>query len=177
MQKSFAYILIVFGVVGLLASSQLMWDTVKLAQDPGIDLPCNLSPFVSCTSINTSSQSKVFGFPNPIMGIAGFSAIITIGLLSLFGAIPDRRFWKIFTIGMTLATIFIHWLIIQSIFVIGNLCLYCMITWAAIWPIFIFTISNFYPNSLVSKNKPAFLAGWYLLIILIILVKFREYFF
>src|SRR3989344_1740457 len=111
MQKSFAYILIVFGVVGLLASSQLMWDTVKLAQDPGIDLPCNLSPFVSCTSINTSSQSKIFGFPNPIMGIAGFGGIIAIGLMLLFGAIPSRIFWKIFVTGIIGAEGFIHWLI------------------------------------------------------------------
>lgn len=181
--KTYSWVLIICGIVGLLAASQLMIDTAKIAQNPNIDLPCNLSPFVSCTSINSSSQSRVFGFPNPIMGVAGFSVIITVGVLLLFGAEPNRRFWRLFTIGITLAIIFIHWLIFQSIYIIGNLCLYCMVTWVAIWPIFLYSVKNL--STLASpagrfpffnKNSMAILVGWYLLIILLILVRFREYF-
>lgn len=172
--KSYPYILIVCGLIGLLASFLLTVDTMKLAKDPGLDLPCNLSPFISCTSVIDSPQGKIFGFANSLLGITGFSFIVATGILLLSGAVPNKRFWNFFTIGITLAIILVHWFIFQSIYVIGSLCLYCMITWAATWPIFLFTIIQYFKAE--NKNRYAILVGWYLLIILLILVRFREYF-
>jgi hypothetical protein len=49
-----------------------------------------------------------------------------------------------------------------------------MITWAVTWPIFLYTIFNYFS---IQKNRLAVLIGWYLLIILIILFHFRDFFF
>jgi uncharacterized membrane protein len=186
-QNKYAVALVTFGLIGLIASFLLTIDTMKLIGNPDLDLPCNLSPFISCSSVIDSSQGKIFGFPNPLLGIAGFSFVATVGFLMLFGAEPNKKFWKIFLAGISLAIIFIHWLIYESIFVLGNLCLYCMATWAAIWPIFIGTIKNFqfslpaqagiFNFQFLRNNHFAIIIGWYLLIILLILIRFREYFF
>jgi uncharacterized membrane protein len=175
--KNYALILIVFGLMGLVASAQLMIDTVKLAENPDVVLPCNLSPFVSCTSINSSSQSRVFGFPNPILGLISFAVVITIGVALLTKSELSKKFMTLFIVGLTGAIIFIHWLIFESIYVLGNLCLYCMVTWTVIWPIFLYSIRNYFStNSLLGRNHLALLIAWYLLIVLLIFIRFREYF-
>lgn len=168
-QKSYPYILIVCGLVGLLVSFLLTIDTMRLTENPNLDLPCNINPFISCTSVINSPQGEVFGFANPLLGIAGFSFVLAVGMMLLSGVEPSRRFWKFFTGGIITATVLIHWFIYQSIFVLGSLCLYCMITWVVTWPIFIYTI--------IKRNQHTLLISWYLLIILIILFRFREYFF
>ena len=37
---------------------------------------------------------------------------------------------------MTFGVVFVHWLIFQSLYVIGALCPYCMVVWAVTIPIF-----------------------------------------
>ena len=174
--KKYSYILVICSLIGLVASFLLTIDIIKLTANPDLDLPCNLSPFISCKSVIESSQGKVFGFPNPLLGIAGFSFILATGVLMLFGAEPSRKFWKFFTAGITLVIILIHWFIFQSIYIIGSLCLYCMVTWSITWPIFLFTIIQYFNLGWLNKNRVAILIGWYLLIILLILLRFREYF-
>lgn len=175
--KSYTYTLLVCGLVGLLAAFLLTIDTIKLSKDPTLNLPCNINPFISCSSVIGSQQGAVFGFPNPLLGIAGFSAITTLAVLIILGASPDRRFWKIFMIGITLAIVFVHWFIYQSIYVLGSLCLYCMVTWTVTWPIFLYTAKNFFQNNrLLDRNHLAILVCWYLLVILLILIRFREFF-
>ncbi|MEK9185938.1 MAG: vitamin K epoxide reductase family protein [Patescibacteria group bacterium] len=190
MSKSYSYIIIACGFVGLMASFLLTVNIIELTKDSSVNLPCNINPFISCTSIINSSQGNIFGFPNPLLGIAGFSFVLATGALTLFGAVPSIKFWKIFTIGTTLAILLVHWFIYQSIFVLGSLCLYCMVTWSATWPIFLFTINQLFKadDSVGSptfmrrgfqsfqKNHLAFLVSWYLLIIFLIFFRFREYF-
>ena len=52
----------------------------------------------------------------------------------LAGARFARWFWWLFELGMTLAFVFVIWLIGQSIFVLGTLCPWCMVTWAVTIP-------------------------------------------
>ncbi|MEK7117758.1 MAG: vitamin K epoxide reductase family protein [Patescibacteria group bacterium] len=180
MSKSYSYIIITCGFVGLMASFLLTVNIIELTKDSSVNLPCNINPFISCTSIINSSQGNIFGFPNPLLGIAGFSFVLATGVLTLFGAVPSIKFWKIFTIGTTLAILLVHWFIYQSFFVLGSLCLYCMVTWSATWPIFLYSIKNFqfriFNFQFLQKNHLAFLVSWYLLIIFLIFFRFREYF-
>lgn len=180
MSKSYSYILIICGFVGLAASFLLTANIIELAKDPSVNLPCNINPFISCTSIINSPQGNIFGFPNPLLGVAGFSFVLATGVLLLSGAAPSRRFWTFFTIGVTFAILLIHWFIYQSIFVLGSLCLYCMVTWSVTWPIFVYTLKNYklqiINHKLLENNHLVILIGWYLLIIFLILFRFREFF-
>ncbi|TCN30649.1 vitamin K epoxide reductase family protein [Kribbella orskensis] len=81
-------------------------------------------------------QAEAFGFPNPLLGIAGFAIVTTIGAALLAGASFRRLFWLGLQAGVTFGVVFVHWLIFQSLYRIQALCPYCMAVWAVTVPIF-----------------------------------------
>ncbi len=175
--KNFAWLLIICGSIAVWAAFTLTLDKIALLQNPAVELPCNINPLISCGPIINTPQASAFGVPNPLLGIIGYSFVVMTGVLLLFGATPNRKFWKLFLIGILFAEIFIHWLFAQSVYQIGNLCLYCMVTWAVTWPIFVFTIVQYFNLQSFNKNRYAILIGWYLLITFLILLQFRDFFF
>lgn len=126
----FAAVMILTGALGLLASFSLTIDKLLVLQDPGADLDCNISVLVQCGANLESWQGAVFGFPNPLIGLMGFVAPIAVGVAVLAGARFQRWFWLLFNLGVAGALGFCIWLMSQSIFVLGTLCPWCMLTWA-----------------------------------------------
>lgn len=198
-KKTYPYLLLVLSLVGLIASSILMNDTIKLAENPQVDLPCNINPFLSCTSVASVWQSRVFGFPNPILGIISFSLLFGVALGLIYHVIPEenmlnrifpskkkRIFWTLVNLGSLASMIFVIWFAEQSIYVIGSLCIYCMIVWAVTWPIFLYTtIWNIQENHFsLRKRTDDFLLNHhtkilvvvYLLTLFLIFLKFRDFF-
>ena len=174
--KTFPYILVIGGAVGIVMSFLLTLDKIALLKNPDAVLPCNINPIISCGSVINTEQASAFGVPNPMLGMVGYSVVATVGIIMFFGAVMNKKFWNLFLAGLILAEVFIHLLIYESLYIIGSLCLYCMITWVTTWPIFIFTLVNLYPSSFINKNRYTILIGWYLLIILLILIRFRDFF-
>lgn len=124
------------GAVGWYAAFALAADKVQLLVDPASELACNVSLLVQCGANLESWQGSVFGFPNPLIGIVGWAAVFTVGCLVLTGIRLPRWFWIAFTVGVAGALVFVAWLIGQSIFVLGTLCPWCMVTWAVTIPLF-----------------------------------------
>ncbi len=199
-KKHYSYLLIILSIIGLLASAVLMNDAIKLAENPNVELPCNINPFISCSDVASKWQSHVFGFPNPILGIISFSLLLGIGLILLYrvvstknnGAISrtKRNFWILVNYGTLASVLFVVWFAYQSIYVIGSLCPYCMIIWAITWPIFLYTTvwnikeGHFSLNKIHSKfdeflqkNHLPLLVVWYLTVALLVFSHFRDYFF
>jgi uncharacterized membrane protein len=83
-----------------------------------------------------TAQASLFGFPNPLIGVAAFVAPVAVGTAILAGAKFAPWFWRLFSVGVTLGLVFVLWLWIQSTYVIGVLCPYCMVAWAAMVPLF-----------------------------------------
>jgi uncharacterized membrane protein len=54
----------------------------------------------------------------------------------LAGAKFASWFWQAFLFGHVLAMAFVFWLFSQSVYVIGSLCIYCMVAWTATIPLF-----------------------------------------
>jgi len=129
--------LIVAGAVGWWAAFSLTMERFQLLQDPTASASCDFSILVQCTANLTSWQGSVFGFPNPIIGLAAWIAPIVVGVALLAGARFARWFWVLFWIGIAGAMTFVIWLISQSIFVLGTLCPWCMVTWSVTIPTFI----------------------------------------
>ncbi len=195
--KTYPYLLIVGSLIGLLASFFLMLSTIELIKDPAAQVPCNLSPFVSCSGSATSWQGEVFGFPNPLLGIASFSMLFAIGVMLFSGGRSRKPLWLLVNLGTLGSFIFIVWFIYQSMFRIGSLCIYCMITWIVTWPIFLYTtIWNFKENhfewngfkastqkkinrffDIVSDYHVQILIVWYLAVIFLALFRFKDFFF
>jgi len=55
--------------------------------------------------------------------------VVAIAVALLQGAKFPRWFWAAFTVGLFVAWFFLMWLFYQAVFVIGYLCLYCMVVW------------------------------------------------
>lgn len=139
-----AIFLIVFGIIGWIAAFALTVEKFALLTDPQADISCDLSPLVQCSKNLVSWQGSLFGFPNPILGLSGWIAPIVVGAAILSGARFNRVFWLLFNLGLVGAIALVIFLISQSIFVIGTLCPWCMVTWSVTIPTFLaVTFRNF----------------------------------
>jgi uncharacterized membrane protein len=143
LQRPFGFLLLATGVVGFVASGILVLERLELYKDSGHTTSCDINPWVSCGRVMKTWQSELFGFPNPLIGIAAFTIIITIALAILSGARFSRWYWLGLQGGVTLGMVFVAWLWSQALFEIYILCLYCMVVWAAMIPMFILlTVRN-----------------------------------
>ena len=128
-------LMVVAGVLGLLAAMVLTIDRFTLLEDPDAQLACNLSPFIACGPVMESRAGALFGFPNPLLGIIGFSVVLTTGVVRLAGASLPRWYHRGMQVGVLLAAVFITWLQTQTLYVIGALCLWCLLVWTVTIPL------------------------------------------
>ncbi len=141
--RPFGVVLLITGVVGWVASAILVLERLELYEDAGHITSCDINPWVSCGRVMGTWQSELFGFPNPLIGIVAFAVVISTAMVVLSGARPGRWYWAGLQAGVTAGAVFVAWLWFQALFVIHILCLYCMIVWAAMIPLFILlTVRN-----------------------------------
>ena len=138
-ERSFPWILLVTGIVGWLASAVLVLERLALYADANYITSCDISPWVSCGTVFQTWQASIFGFPNPLIGIVAFAVVITTAVAMLAGARFKRWYWLGLQAGVTLGMVFVVWLWSQALFDIYVLCIYCMVVWTAMIPMFVFT--------------------------------------
>lgn len=134
--RKFAFTLIWTGIVGWFAAFSLTLERIHLAADPTASLSCDINVWISCAKVMLTPQAKLFGFPNPIIGLGAFVFPIAVGFAILAGAQFKIWFWRLFTLGVSLGFAFVIWLFIQTNYVIHALCPYCMLAWIAMIPMF-----------------------------------------
>ncbi|MFJ9446862.1 vitamin K epoxide reductase family protein [Kitasatospora sp. NPDC101235] len=137
--RAYAFLLFLGGLVGLAASAVLTFDKLRILENPSYVPSCNINPVISCGSVMRTEQAEVFGFPNPLLGLAAFGALAAIGAGLLAGAAYRRWFWLGLNAGTALGVVFAHWLIYQALYDIGALCPYCMVVWATVVVLFWYT--------------------------------------
>ena len=169
------WLLAIGGAIGLLASFVLTVEKYALATDPAYSPSCSLNPVLNCGSVMDTPQAELFGFPNSLLGIAGFTVIAAVGAVQLAGAQFARWFWVALQVGVTLAVVFAHWLIFQSLYRIGALCPYCMVVWAVTIPIFWYVTLRSVRNAALSANHAVVLTVWVLVIAGLITHRFWDF--
>ncbi|GGM66025.1 membrane protein [Micromonospora sonchi] len=177
-----AWVLAVGGGIGLLAAATLTVEKINLLADPDYVPSCSINPILSCGSVMTTPQAAAFGIPNPLIGIAGFAVVATLGVLLLAGVRLPGWFWLGLQAGAAFGVVFVHWLIYQSLYVIGALCPYCMVVWVVTIAIFLYTtldnLRRWRPSSRLAGlagYHSFILVTWYVVIGLAILVRFWDY--
>jgi uncharacterized membrane protein len=188
LKSTIPWILLVGGVIGTLASLFLTIEVFNKIKNPSYEVPCNLNPVLSCTSVADSAQAHAFGFPNYFIGIAGYAVLATVGAALVAGAQFKRWFWLSLEAALIFAMLFITWLQFQTLYRIGALCIFCMVVWAVTGPMFWYlTLYNLReghvktPKTLAGPVKFAqrhhgdILLVWFLLIMLLILKRFWYY--
>ena len=85
--------LVVGGAVGLGAAFALAVEGHRLLTDPEYVPTCSINPVLSCQSVMQSPQAELFGFPNPFLGLVGFTVVLVTGVLLATGpdGLPLRR--------------------------------------------------------------------------------------
>jgi uncharacterized membrane protein len=187
--KFLPYVLIIGGLVGLLASFVITLDKIELLKNPGFVPSCSLNPVISCGTIMKSAQAEAFGFPNPIMGLVGYTAVVVVGVTLLAAWRPPRWYWLTFLAGATFGIGFVHWLIGQSLYHINALCPWCMGAWVATAAIFWYTLVHALAEGHLPTPKPLkplvgllvrqhwfVLATWYLVVAGLAVSHFWYYF-
>ena len=131
-----AWILIIGGIIGLVAAIELIIQKISVLSDPNFVPNCDINPILSCGSVINTEQASLFGFPNPVLGVIGFTIVIMFGALLFAGVELPRSMWLGLNLGALAGMFFVVWLVSQSLYVIGALCPWCMVVWAVTIPIF-----------------------------------------
>lgn len=182
--KSKPYLItsMILGLISLISAIVLTLEEIKLWQNPNYIPSCSWNPLFSCQGPMSSWQAHVFVLPNPIIGIAGFTLLIFMGLIGLFVKMP-KWFWTLHLIGISAATVFLGWLVTQTLYDIQALCIYCMIVWACMFPLFWLTISryimDYYPDSklaAINRIKIPLIIATYGAVMLMIYAQFQDFF-
>ena len=76
-------LMLVFGVVGLIASFVLTLDKLAVLKDPHAILSCSINIVLNCSTVMQTWQSSLLGFPNMIIGLMAFPVVITVAIAGL----------------------------------------------------------------------------------------------
>jgi uncharacterized membrane protein len=166
--RGLGWLLAIGGAIGLLSAAVLIIDKVKFLQNEADGtstlLSCDINAFVSCGGVINTDQASVFGFPNPLMGVAGFAIVMTLGVLMAARVALPSFVWLGLQAGTVFGIGFVTWLQSQSIYEIEKLCPWCMVVWSVMIPIFVWVtarnLREFLPGNPVSR----FVNDWTLLI-------------
>jgi uncharacterized membrane protein len=180
-----AWILIVGGIIGIVASIELIIQKISVLSDTDFVPNCDINPVLSCGSVINTEQASLFGFPNPVLGVIGFTIVIMFGALLLTGVVLPKAMWLGLNLGALAGMFFVIWLVGQSLYVIGALCPWCMVVWAVTIPIFWqVTTDNLAAKRLnlgkslseiIVALKWILMASSYLIIMALIFVRWQDF--
>jgi uncharacterized membrane protein len=180
-----AWWVLIAGVIGLAASMALTVEKFKILLDPHYVPSCNVNPIVSCGSVMTTPQASLLGFPNPLLGVIGFTVVVVTGVLAVAKIPLPQWYWIGLAVGTLIGAVLVHWLIFQSLYRIGALCPYCMVVWAVTIPLLVVLVSIvFRPvldrgHSAVARVlyqwRWSIVTLWFTAVFLMIMVRFWDY--
>jgi uncharacterized membrane protein len=169
-------------VVGLAAAFTLTVEKIEILINPAYVPSCSINPVLSCGSVMVTHQASAFGFPNPLIGIVSFTVVVVTGVLAVAKVRLPHWYWVGLAVGTLLGTVFVHWLIFQSLYRIGALCPYCMVVWSIMIPLLVVSSSialRPLAGNAVARTlyqwRWSLVALWFTALILLILVRFWDY--
>lgn len=185
--KALGWLLAVGGFISWIASGALVLDRLKIYADPSAVVSCDVNAWIACGQVMRTSQAAIFGFPNPLIGLAAFAVVITLGLVLISGLKLPRWFWMGLQIGLTLGMILVGWFWYTALYTIGILCPYCMVVWSMMIPMFMWVTSRNILNGIIPAPSvfqkivsiwtgPA-IVGVYLVVIASIIYRFGSFIF
>lgn len=180
--RASAWWILIAGVVGLLAASDLLVEKIEMLKNPTYVPSCSINPVLACGSVINTPQASVFGPPNPLFGVVGFTVVIVTGVLAVTRVRLPRWYWVGLLAGTALAVGFVHWLVHATLYEIGALCPYCMVVWAVTIPLFV-VVSSIALRPLAGNRVARAVYGWrwplvvlwFIGLLILILVRFWYY--
>jgi uncharacterized membrane protein len=181
-RRASALSILIAGVLGFASAFTLTVEKIEILVNPAYVPSCSINPVLSCGSVMITPQAAAFGFPNPLIGIVAFTVVVVTGVLALAKVALPRWYWAGLAIGTLFGVGFVHWLIFQSLYRIGALCPYCMVVWAVTVPLLVvvssIALAPLAGNAVarvVHQWRWSLVAMWFTAVILLILVRFWNY--
>ncbi|MFI8501234.1 vitamin K epoxide reductase family protein [Streptomyces sp. NPDC085524] len=84
-RRGTSLLLLIGGLLGTLASGVLTYDRIRTPGGPALHPGCNVGAVLSCGDVMTAWQGNLLGFPNMLLGTAGFAALSGLGAALLAG--------------------------------------------------------------------------------------------
>ena len=147
----------ILACAGLLAAATSTYVHVRMLGDPGYASFCDINANVSCTQVYQSRYGAVFGVPVALGGVIWFAAVL---LLTYAAARAPRAslphvagyqlLWS--TIGLAVAMYMAY----ASFFVLGTVCLLCVVVYVAVVGIFVLSGGE---EATPARRLPAAIAG------------------
>jgi len=180
-------VMLIAGALALWAAFTLTAEKINLLQNPDLILSCSVNIVLNCSTVMSTWQSEIFGFPNMLIGMMAYPVVITLAVAGLAGVLFPRWFLVTANIGFLLGTIFSYWLFFSSVYVIQVLCPWCLLVTFATTLIFSsmlhYNLKNniFHFKKKTNKRIQAFLAAgyhqlivasWLVLMVALVFLKF-----
>lgn len=181
--------MLVFGVIGLIASLVLAIEEFHLLKNPDAVLSCSINTALNCSVVMKTWQASLFGFPNMFIGLMAYPVVITVAVAGLSGLSFKRWFMITANVCYGLGAFFAYWLFFSSVYVIEVLCPWCLIVTFATTILFAtVTHYNLRENSFnfgktMQKKIRGLLehdilkmitAGWIVVMIALVFLKFGD---
>jgi uncharacterized membrane protein len=183
-----AWWVLIAGIVGLASSMTLTVEKIDILINPHYQPSCNINPILSCGSVMITPQASLLGFPNPLLGIVGFTVVVVTGVLTVAKVSLPQWYWAGLTAGTLVGAVLVHWLIFQSLYRIGALCPYCMVVWVITMTLLVVLASIVARPALETRGGPAWTAArviyrwrwsvatlWFTAVFLLIMAQFWNY--
>ena len=115
-------------VVGMASTIIQIVERVTLAENADANLLCDINGTFSCGNVLTAWQSSVFGpIPNSAIGLSVFALTLGVGGAGVLGTRLSKGAWGVATFFAGFMAAFTVWFLAQTAFVIGTVCLYCLV--------------------------------------------------
>ncbi len=189
-ERVYPLVLSIGGVLGLVAMTAQAAERIHMLKNPSAELSCNLSPIVDCSGVLNDRLAAVMGFPNALLGMIFFAILATSGLVLLSGG-KFTGWFKHFVMAVsTVLILFSVWFFGVSLYVLGKICVFCVVGWVVSVPMFWYGLL-YYLQSLSGKitSKTAAFTNFgskhhldvvlvlYAVMLLLLLYRFRDYYF
>lgn len=183
--------MLVFAALSLLASFVLSAEEFQYLKNPSTPLACNINLILNCGEVMKTWQAHLFGFPNAFIGLMAEPVVITVAVAGLAGVKFPRSFMFAAQVFYAFGSLFAYWLFFQSVYVIQELCPWCLLVTLSTTMIFESMLrynireNNLYLSPATHQKALAFIkkdydkfiaAGWIALLVALMLIKFPNIF-
>jgi uncharacterized membrane protein/predicted DsbA family dithiol-disulfide isomerase len=127
-------------VIGLAAASTSLYIHYRLLTQPGYMSPCDINATFSCSDAYRSQYGSLLGIPVALFGVLWFAFVIVLAAVASRGPAPVQESlpgylfaWSTIGLAVTL------YLAYAAFFVLKELCVFCLVTYAAVIPLFCLT--------------------------------------
>ncbi len=127
-------------VIGLAAACSSLFIHYRLLTQPGYASPCDINATFSCSDAYRSPYGSLFGVPVALFGVLWFAFVIVLVAVASRGPAPVQESlpgylfaWSTIGLAVTL------YLAYAAFFILKELCVFCLVTYAAVIALFIIT--------------------------------------